>query len=207
VILRLRNPRTYSLKKVIINDLVMRSQLNLFNSRQGLNRGRPRFVEAFWYLIKCILFLPPFPWPSFIKAHALRCFGAQIGQDVVIKPRVNVHYPWKLVVGDSVWIGEEVFILNFECVTILSHACISQRAFLCTGNHDYRDISFSYRNAPITIGSGAWIGACVFVCPGVDVGPESVATAGSVVTKSIPPNTIVAGNPAAISAIRWPIFE
>ena len=132
-------------------------------------------------------------------------YGGNAGEDSGVgrSQRVNVHFPWKLEVGDHAWIGEEVLILNFEPVKIGAHACISQRAFLCTGNHDYRDPQFSYRNAPITIGGGAWIGAGVFVGPGVEVGDEAVAAAGSVVTRNVSANAIVAGNPAAERGERW----
>lgn len=184
----------------------MQTRLDLFNPRQGLIRGRCNVIECLWYLFKCLLFLTPFPWPSSLKALTLRLFGAKIGRGVIIKPRVNIHFPWKLVLGDNVWIGEEVFILNLEPVSIFSNACVSQRAFLCTGNHNYRDIAFGYLNSPIAIGSGAWIGACVFVCPGVNVGCESVAAVGSVVTKSIPDNMVVSGNPATVTGSRWSTF-
>jgi putative colanic acid biosynthesis acetyltransferase WcaF len=53
-------------------------------------------------------------------------FGARLGCGVVIKPRVNIHFPWRLVVGDFVWLGEEANIFNFELVKIGSIACISQ---------------------------------------------------------------------------------
>ncbi len=155
-------------------------RLDLFDPAKGLDRGRPKAVEAVWYLVKCAFILSALPWPSRLKVALLRAFGAKIGKGVVIKPRVNVHFPWKLVVGDHVWIGEEVFILNFEPVTIGSHVCISQRAFLCTGNHDYKDPAFSYRNAPISVGDGAWIGACVFVAPGAEVAEGEVVKAGAV---------------------------
>jgi putative colanic acid biosynthesis acetyltransferase WcaF len=182
----------------------MKTRLDQFDPGKGLVRGRSKMVEMVWYFLKCAFLLSALPWPSGLKVALLRSFGAKIGEGVVIKPRVNVHFPWKLEVGDHAWIGEEVFILNFEPVKIGAQACISQRAFLCTGNHDYRDPQFTYRNAPITIGGGAWIGASVFVGPGVEVGDEAVAAAGSVITRNVPANTIVAGNPASGRGVRWP---
>jgi putative colanic acid biosynthesis acetyltransferase WcaF len=181
----------------------MKTRLDQFDAEKGLDRGRSKGFLAGWYLLKCVFLLSAWPWPMGLKRCLLRAFGARIGEGVVIKPRVNVHFPWKLEVGDHAWIGEEVFILNFEPVKIGAQACISQRAFLCTGNHDYRDPQFTYRNAPIMIGSGAWIGAGVFVGPGVEVGEEAVAAAGSVITKNVPANTIVAGNPACGRGARW----
>lgn len=122
---------------------------------------------------------------------------------MIIKPRVNIHLPWRLTIGDHSWIGEEVFILNFEAVMIGRHACLSQRSFLCTGNHDFRDPAFSYRNAPITIGDGAWIGAQSFVAPGTTIGTDAVATAGSIVTTDLPPSQICSGNPCTPIKPRW----
>lgn len=176
---------------------------DLFDAGNGLDRGRSRPVEALWYLLKCILFLTPLPVPSAIKCGILRWFGARVGCGVVIKPRVNIHFPWKLCVGDHTWIGEEVFILNFEPVTIGAHCCLSQRAFVCTGNHDYRQPDFRYRNRPITIEDGAWIGAQTFISPGVTIGREAVITAGSMVTQNQPGQMVCAGNPCVPVKARW----
>src|SRR5262249_21323823 len=148
----------------------------------GLNRGRPFLIEAIWYLAKWLLFLTAFPVPSRVKRAVLRAFGARIGRGVVIKPRVNIHLPWKLQIGDYTWVGEEVFILNFEQVSMGAHCGISQRAFLCTGNHDFRQPHMPYRNEPIVVEDGAWVGAQVLVAPGVAIGTEAVIAAGSVVT-------------------------
>jgi putative colanic acid biosynthesis acetyltransferase WcaF len=177
---------------------------DLFDPSRGLDRRRPLPVEAVWYLAKCLLFLTPLPVPSRLKCLVLRWFGARVGHGVVIKPRVNIHLPWKLVVGDFTWIGEEVFILNFEPVTLGAHCCISQRAFLCTGNHDYRHPEMPYRNQPITVEDGAWVGAQSFVAPGVHIGTEAVITAGSVVTSSQPPRMVCGGNPCTPLKNRWP---
>lgn len=177
---------------------------DLFNPRQGLDRGRPPGVEAAWYLLKWLFFLSPLPWPSAFKCALLRLFGAEIGRHVCLKPRLNVHFPWRLRIGDHTWIGEEVFILNFEPVAIGAHCCISQRAFLCTGNHDYRTPAMSYRNQPITVEDGAWVGAQVFIAPGVTIGSEAVLTAGSVVTRNQPPRMVCGGNPCLPLKPRWP---
>lgn len=176
---------------------------DLFNRGEGLDRGRSLLVEAAWYATKCLVFLSPVPFPSRVKCALLRLFGAQIGRGVVIKPRVNVVFPWKLTVGEFAWVGEEAFLLNFEPVTIGSHCCISQRAFLCTGNHDYRRPQMPFRNQPISVENGAWVGAQAFVGPGVTVGSESVITAGSIATRSLPPRMICSGNPCRPVRDRW----
>ena len=176
---------------------------DLFDPRMELDRGRPKLVEAIWYLLKCVFFLSPWPWPSSFKCALLRTFGASVGRSVRIKPRVNIHFPWKLAIGDHSWIGEEVFILNFEPVTIGTQCCISQRAFLCTGSHDYRQANMPYRNQPIAIADGAWIGAQSFVAAGVMIGVDTVIAAGSVVTRSQPAQMVCSGNPCTPVRTRW----
>ena len=183
------------MKTVIRNDL--------FNSRKGYGRGKPFLIFALWQLVKWAFFKTVFPWPSFVKAELLRIFGAKIGRGICIKPQVNIHLPWKLEIDDHAWIGEEAFILNFELIRIGAHVCISQRAFLCAGNHDYRDIAMSYRNAAITVEDGAWIGAQVFVAPGLTVGCEAVISAGSVLLSDAKAQLIYAGNPAQPKGSRW----
>ena len=102
-----------------------RMRLDRFDASRNLDRGRSSFVEAVWYLCKIVFFLSALPWPSRLKCELLRFFGAQIGEGVVIKPRVNIHFPWRLEIGSHSWIGEEVFILNFALVRIGAHACLS----------------------------------------------------------------------------------
>ena len=162
----------------------------------SFDRGASRVKEALWVLVRAIFFLTPCSWPSALRVFFLRAFGAKVGQGVVIRSRVNVWLPWRLEIGDHVWMGEEVFILNLAPVTIASHVCISQRAFLCTGNHDYTSPTFDLITRPIRVEQGSWIGATAFVGPGVTVGPGAVLAAGAVVTKDVEPWMIVAGNPA-----------
>jgi putative colanic acid biosynthesis acetyltransferase WcaF len=181
-----------------------RVRLDLFDATAGLTRGRGMFIEAFWYGVKCAVFTTSLPWPSAMKVALLRRFGAQIGLGVVIKPRVNIHFPWKLTVGDHCWLGEGSWILNLAPVSLGAHVCISQNAFLCTGNHDFRQPHMPYRNAPITIEDGAWIAAQTFVGPGVTVGRDTVVLAGSVVLKSLDGGNVYQGSPCVLIGPRWP---
>ncbi|MBI3090845.1 MAG: colanic acid biosynthesis acetyltransferase WcaF [Candidatus Tectomicrobia bacterium] len=149
-----------------------------------------------WYLINALLFdswLLPF---YTIKRIVLRFFGAKIGDGVIIKPRVNIKYPWKLTIGNQTWIGEGVWIDNLALVTIGADCCISQGVYLCTGNHDWSDPRFALITREIVIENQAWIGAFSTICPGVTISEGSVLAAGSVVTKDTKAWTISAGNPA-----------
>jgi len=162
------------------------------------DRGASRWADAAWWIVKCIFFQNPWPWPSALRVALLRLFGARIGQGVVIRGNVNITFPWRLVIADHVWIGEEVTILSLAPVTIESNICISQRAFLCTGSHDFRVATFDLQTRPITLRAGCWVAAQAFIAPGVEIGSGSMVAAGSVVLENVPPNTVVRGNPATV---------
>jgi|SRR5208282_223861 len=161
-------------------------------------RGASPVKELVWLMVSLVLFrLCPLKL-SAVKCHALRLFGARIGRGVVIKPEVKITFPWKLALGDHVWLGEECWLLNLAPITIAANVCISQRAFLCTGNHNFNSPTFDLITKPIQVEPGAWIGAYAFVGPGVTVGAHAVLTAGSVATKDLQPCGIYQGNPAAL---------
>ncbi len=78
------------------------------------------------------------------------------------------------------WIGDEVLVLSLDRVRIGSNVCISQRAFLCTGSHDFRKATFDLITEPIEIGDGCWIAACAFIGPGAVVPAGTMVKAGEV---------------------------
>jgi putative colanic acid biosynthesis acetyltransferase WcaF len=159
-------------------------------------RGASREKEALWFVMKVLFFLNPWPWPSALRVFLLRSFGARIGAGVVVRANVNVTFPWRLEIGDDVWIGEEVVLLSLAKIVIESNVCISQRAFLCTGSHRFWTRGFDLVTKPITVRGGSWIAAQVFIAPGMEIGAGSMVTAGSVVIENVPPGTVVRGNPA-----------
>lgn len=160
------------------------------------DRGASRLKEALWVLFRCVFFAPALPWPSSLRVALLRLFGARVGRGIVIRSRVTIWFPWRLALGDYVWLGEEVFVLNLGMVSIESNVCISQRVFLCAANHDYTSPTFDLIIRPIRVQQGAWIAANAFVGPGVTVGTHAVLTAGSVATSDLQPWGIYQGNPA-----------
>ena len=170
-------------------------QLDKFD-KVGFSRGAPRLKELLWWLVRSLIFASWFPMASPIKVAALRLFGAKVGSGVVIRSRVNITFPWRFECGDHVWIGDEVAILSLEQVTIGSHVSLSQRAYLCTGSHDFGKVSFDLITRPIEIGDGCWVGAQAFVGPGVTMGEGSRCLAGAVVVKEVAAGTTVGGVPA-----------
>lgn len=151
-----------------------------------------------WLLVSLVLFrLCPVSLSS-LKRSVLRAFGAKIGTGVIIKPRVTITFPWKLEVGNHVWLGEGCWLLNLERIAIGSNVCISQNAFLCTGSHDYKSDTFNLITRPITVADGGWIAAGAWVGPGVTVGSHAVLTAGSVTSQNLDPYGIYRGNPAVL---------
>lgn len=136
------------------------------------------------------------PIPTAIKCFILRSFGAKVGKNVMIKPKVNIKYPWLLTIGDYVWIGEEVWIDNLAEVSIGNNACLSQGAMLLTGNHDYTRSTFDLKVGKIALEEGAWIGAKSVVCPNVTCRSHAVLAVNSVAVKDLEAYGIYQGNPA-----------
>ncbi len=157
--------------------------------------GAPFPVRAMWYVVNRVLFISYCPW-VFVKIFFLRLFGAKVGEGLVIKPHVNIKYPWKLKIGDHCWIGEGVWIDNLGQVVIGDHSCISQGALLLCGNHNYKKTSFDLIVGDITLEDGVWIGAKAVVCGGVTCRSHAVLAAGSVASSDLEAYTVYQGNPA-----------
>lgn len=158
--------------------------------------GARRMKIVLWYFTNVLLMKNPLIPLVGIKVKVLRMFGAKIGNGVVIKPSVNIKYPWNLEIEDHVWIGENVWIDNLAKVTIGSNVCISQGAMLLCGNHNYKKSTFDLMIGEIHLCGGAWIGAQSVVCPHVTVHSHAVLSVGSVARHDLEPYSIYQGNPA-----------
>jgi len=166
----------------------MKRTLENFQSRREFNV----ITFSFWWLISSLFFSRPFT-PSYLRSLILRIFGARVGTGVIIRRGVRVHFPWNLEIGNDCWIGEEVWFINHEKITLGSNVCISQRSIICSGGHDYRSASLEYAHKPVTIRDGAWVCLDAKVLPGVTIGECSVVSAGEIARKSLPDYSMLVG--------------
>jgi putative colanic acid biosynthesis acetyltransferase WcaF len=171
--------------------------------RRGYLPGAGVLKRTLWYLVNALLFdswLLPLSAP---KRALLRLFGARVRRGVVIKPRVNIKYPWHLELGEHAWLGEGVWLDSLTRISVGDNVCISQEAYVLTGNHDYRDARFGLMVEAVTIEAEAWIGARALVCPGAHVGRGAVVAAGSVLRGRAEPGGVYQGNPAVRTRARY----
>jgi putative colanic acid biosynthesis acetyltransferase WcaF len=167
------------------------------------DRGRSALTEGAWMVIAGIFFQSWIPGSGW-RVALLRLFGATVGQGVVIKPHARIKFPWRLSIGNNSWIGENVWIDNLAAVTIGDDCCLSQGAFLCTGNHRWDRDSFDLVTAPIAIENQCWIGAHACVSLGVTCHEGAVLTMGSHAADDLQAWRIHSGSPAAPVKKREP---
>lgn len=154
----------------------------------GYSKGRMPAVQVAWLVVDRLVFRRI--WcPASLRVRILRTFGASVGTGVLIRHDVQIHWPWKLTIGDDSWLGAGCWLLNLEPITIGTNVCISQGAFLCTGSHDQHSPTFEFDNAPITVGDGAWIATRATVLRGVTIGDNAVVGACALATRDVPANS------------------
>ena len=156
---------------------------------------RTKIKRVVWeWFLKPIFLALPRPGRH-LRVALLRLMGAEIGENCLIEPGVNILMPWNLRLASSVAIGRQVEIYNYALVEIDTMTVISQYTYLCTGTHDYTHPHMPLTWQPIKIGSECWVAADTFIAPGVTVGNGTVIGARSVVTKDMPPWMVCAGSP------------
>lgn len=148
--------------------------------------NRPAFVVYLWAIAELLLVTNPWQISSGLRVRVLRLFGAEIGRDVIFRPRTRVKFPWKLHIGDRSWIGEGVWLHNQDDVYVGHDTVISQETFITTGSHAHRkDMALLTR--PVRIGNGAWITTRCVVTGGATIGDSAL----------VKPMTLVSGNVGA----------
>lgn len=184
--------------------MAQKTDLSSYNN-YPFHPGSNALKRIIWFYINALFLKTSLLPSSSFKVFLLRLFGARIGTGVIIKPGVNVKYPWHLTIGDHTWIGENAWIDSLVPITIGNSVCISQGAVLLTGNHNYKSPSFDLITKGIILEDGVWIGACAIVNPGVVASSHAMLTTGSVANKNLEAYFIYQGNPAV--KIRERIIE
>ena len=176
---------------------MVNKEINFDNFKDEVSPGIFRKIRyAFWLLISNVFFLTNIPYPNFTKVFILKCFGGKVGKNVVIKPWVKIKFPWMLSLGNSVWLGESVWIDNISEIKIGNNVCISQGALLITGNHNYSSEKFELISKPIIIEDGVWVCANTTLIGGITIHSHAVLAINSLASKDLEPYSIYSGNPA-----------
>jgi maltose O-acetyltransferase len=125
----------------------------------------------------------------------------KIGQNSIIETPFYCSYGHHIHIGDHVYLNVLCTILDNNEVHIGQHVMIGPAVQIYTAAHllqaEYRIQGWEVAK-PIVIEDNTWVGGGAIILPGVRIGRNAVVGAGAVVTRSIPANTIVAGNPAKV---------
>lgn len=177
----------------------MEIDLQQYRNRHSL---KSKFVRAIWNCVYVLLFRTTLDKVLFLekwRIALLRAFGAKIGSKThSIYSTALIWAPWNLKLGDCVTFSQQVNVYSVDKICIGDNSVISREAFLCTASHDITSPIMELTTAPIIIGSNCWICARAIILPGVTIGDGAVVAAGAVVTKDVPPWTVVGGNPARV---------
>lgn len=146
-------------------------------------------------------FLYNFPSKRF-RNYMLKRMGLTFKGDARIYAGFHIRNPKGIVIEDGVSIGPKVLLDGRKGLTIQQGAVIGYGAIIWTLNHDYNDIHFCGKGAPVTIGKHAWVCSNSIVLPGITIGEGAVVASGAIVTHDVPPYAIVGGIPAKIIGQR-----
>jgi acetyltransferase-like isoleucine patch superfamily enzyme len=130
-----------------------------------------------------------------------------IGSNVVLGENIKCIYKNRIEIGTHVYMGGDSLLDGRGGIVIEDYSIISSDVTILSSQHNYKNAHLlPYDEVelldPVVIGKYCWIGIRCIILPGVQLGDGCVVGAGSVVTKSFPAGTIVAGNPAKMVSRR-----
>lgn len=137
-----------------------------------------------------------------IRTYGLKCAGLHFNGKIMIYEGLHVRNPRGITIEDGVSIGPHVLLDGRKGLYIGESAVIAYEAIIWTLNHDYNDIGFCGKGAPVKIGKYAWICSRSIIMPGIEIGNYAIVASGAVVTKNVPDYAIVGGVPAKIIGFR-----
>jgi maltose O-acetyltransferase len=138
-----------------------------------------------------------------LKVKLWRMAGQDVHAGCRLFSSVRISQAIRLSIGEDTFIGHDTMILGGKSTVRIGARCdISSRVNIITGTHDLDPtgprMAGKTKSLDITIGNGVWIGVGATILAGVTIGDMAMIAAGSVVSKDVPPYTIVGGVPAKI---------
>jgi maltose O-acetyltransferase len=165
-----------------------------------------RWQAAFWYDLNFVVFnyvMNLFPDDllsnSYIRPFIARIFGLKRGKDCQIRKGIYFEGQRKMILGRNVFLNRQSYFDAEGGIKIGNNVRFGPQTMLITGNHEIGESQMragEIKSKPIVIGDGCWLGARITVTAGVTIGEGSIVSAGAVVQRSMPANSLIAGNPA-----------
>lgn len=160
-------------------------------------------------LMRCDRFNKIAMWRFFTKQRALKKLIPSAKNGLTVFAPFYCEYGVNIHVGKGCFVNYNCTFLDVAPITLGDGVWIGANVTLATPNHpfiaeerlvaDYPDGKHDLEySAPITIKDGCWICSSATVCGGVTIGERSIVAAGAVVTRDVPPDSIVAGVPAKV---------
>lgn len=152
-----------------------------------------------WWYVNSFLSAVP---SKHIRYYGLKGLGMKLAENVRFYQGFHIRQPKKIRIEDGVSIGPKVLLDGRNGLTIRKSAVIAYGAIIWTLNHDYTDEKFCGKGAPVEIGTYSWICSHSIILPGITIGEGAIVASGAVVTKDVPPYSIVGGVPAKVIGYR-----
>ena len=137
-----------------------------------------------------------------MRYYGLKAMGAKLSHHITFYGGFQIRNPQGIKIAEGVSIGPKVLLDGRRGLTIGKSVVIAYDAIIWTLNHDYNDVHFCGKGAPVVIGDYAWICCRSVILPGITIGEGAVVASGAVVTKNVEPYTIVGGIPAKVIGAR-----
>lgn len=150
---------------------------------------------------------------GWVPSHVVRNFffrlaGVHIGRGSTIHVGCRFYQPQGISIGEDTSVGDRCFLDGRAKLTIGNHTSIASQTLIYCSQHDLSDEWFGVIEKPVHVGNYVFVGPRVIILPGVTIGDGAAVAAGAVVTKDIPPKTIVGGVPAVkIGERKLPDFH
>ncbi len=157
------------------------------------------FISGLYhFLIEMFMWIPLHPF----RRMVCKVFMKHFGWSSAIYRNVDIRSPKNIIIGDKSIINKKCVLDGRGGLTIGNNVDVAQETNIWTEQHDYNSSVYSSECEPVIIEDYVWLASRVTILPGVTVGRGAVVACGSVVTKDVPPMSIVAGIPARVIGQR-----
>ncbi len=163
---------------------------------------RPKYLS---YLLRS---LPNFLWP--VKWLIMKRSLKRVGTNFKFGYNSQFYDHRLIEIGNNVFMGLDTMITTNVSLVIGNNVMFGPRVTIIGGDHNFKEVGLPMRyvksggnNQPIVIEDDVWVGANVTILKGVHIGEGAIIGAGSIVTKSVTPYSITAGNPCKTIKMRF----